>query len=126
MINMPDPKRPKGMLAAKLRQKKFAGLGSLRLPEDALPGSLSVTYRRCGKAGCHCAGGEGHPLWRLTFMADGKRRSEWIPPEWVEDVRRRVEQGRGFKEGVAEVLVANAELLLMERKQRGGKRWKRK
>jgi hypothetical protein len=43
---------------------------------------------------------------------------ERVPDEWVETVRQRVEAGRQFKEAVSEVLVANAELLVLWRKQR--------
>jgi hypothetical protein len=118
--------RPKGMDASRLRQKKFARLRSLHIPEDALPGSLSLTYRRCGKSYCHCAEGEGHPVWRLTFMVDGKKRIETIPPEWVEEVQGRVEMGRAFKAGFQEVMTANAELLVLEKKERGRKKKKRR
>jgi hypothetical protein len=123
---MGDLTRLKGMSAAKLRQKKYARLRSLRLPEDALPGSLSLTHRRCGKSYCHCAEGEGHPVWRLTFMVEGKKRVETIPAEWVEEVQERVDAGRAFKDAVAEVLTANAELLVLEKKQRGKKKKKPK
>ena len=117
--------RPKGTEASRWRQKKFARLRSLCIPEDALPGSLSVTYRRCGKSYCHCAEGEGHPVWRLTFMVDGKRRVETIPPEWVQEVQERVDAGRAFREAFAEVMTANAELLKLERQQRGRKKKRR-
>jgi hypothetical protein len=36
----------------------------------------------------------------------------------VEQVRRRVEAGRGFQDAVREVLTANAELLVLGRKQK--------
>jgi hypothetical protein len=111
---------PKGPQAARLRQRKFELLRRLKIPEDALPGSLSQTYTRCGKPSCHCARGEGHPSWSLTFMVDGKKRVERIPAGWVEQVQRLVEAGRQFKEAVAEVFVANAELLVLWRKQRRG------
>jgi hypothetical protein len=94
-------------------------LRTLQIPEEALPGSLALTHRRCGKPTCHCATGEGHPLWSLTFMRDGKKQVERIPAEWVEEVRRRVEAGRAFKQGVAEILTANAQLLTLWRRQRG-------
>jgi hypothetical protein len=123
---MGDLTRLKGMEAARLRQKKFARLRSLRVPEDALPGSLSVTYRRCGKPTCHCVEGQGHPIWRLTFMVEGKKRVETVPAEWAEDVQRRVDQGRAFKEAFTDVLTANAELLVLERKQHGRKPKKRR
>jgi hypothetical protein len=55
-------------------------------------------------------------------MVKGKRRVERIPKDWVEDVGRRVEAGREFQEAVREVLAANAQLLVLARKQRRKKR----
>lgn len=114
---------PRGPQAAQLRQRKGAAIRRFRLPartlERLLPGSLSESRRRCGKATCHCATGEGHPSWYLTFMVDGRKRVERIPAAWVDDVRRRVEAGRQFKDAVTEVLAANAQLLVLERQQTG-------
>jgi len=42
---------------------------------------------------------------------------ERIPDAWVADVRRQVEAGRAFKEAVAEVFAANAQLLVLWRRQ---------
>lgn len=112
-------RRPRGPAAARLRQRKFAVLRRLKIPPEALPGSLALTHRRCGKPTCHCATGEGHPLWSLTFMVGGKKRVERIPAEWLAPVRRRVEEGRACKDGIAEVFALNAVLLAIERKQRG-------
>ncbi len=115
--------KPKGAPAARLRQRKFALVRRFQLSgefiEALLPGSLSETRRRCGKRTCHCAEGTGHPSWYLTFMVEGKKRVERIPAAWVEDVRRRVDAGREFKQAVAEVLAANAQLLVLERQQTG-------
>ena len=108
---------PKGPEAARLRQRKFALLRQFPLPQELLPGSLSVSLTRCGKPTCHCAKGEGHAAWSLTFMAAGKKRVERIPKQWVDDVRRRVEAGRAFQDALREVLTANAELLVLWRKQ---------
>lgn len=111
---------PKGSQAARLRQRKFELLRRFPIPADLLPGSLALTHRRCGQPSCHCAAAKkGHPVWSLTFMAGGKKRVERIPNEWVEEVQRLVEAGREFKEAVAEVFAANAQLLALWRKQRG-------
>ena len=80
-------------------------------------GSVYDLRTRCGKPSCHCAKGEGHEAWTLTFMSRGKRRVERIPKPWVEEVRRQVKAGRDFQEAVREVLTANAELLILARKQ---------
>ena len=109
---------PKGPEAARLRQRKFQLLRQFHFPEDLLPGSLSLTHRRCGKPTCHCADGPGHPVWSLTFMVNGKKHVQHIPKDWVEDVRRRVEAGREFQDAVREVLAANAQLLVLARRQR--------
>ena len=109
---------PKGPRASRLRQRKFELIRRFHLPDDLLPGSLCLSHTRCGKPSCHCASGEGHPAWSLTFMANGKKRVERIPKEWVEEVRRRVAAGREFQDAIKEVLAANAELLVLRRKQR--------
>ena len=110
--------KPKGDRAARLRQRKFELLKRLKIPGEALPGSLSHTTRRCGKSNCHCASGEGHGVWFLTYMDKGEKRVAHIPEELIEEVQKRVDAGREFKEGLAEVLTANAELLTLWRRQR--------
>jgi hypothetical protein len=109
---------PHGPQAARLRQRKFELLRRFPLPPDLLPGSLTLNLTRCGQPRCHCATGEGHPSWVLTFMVNGKRRVERIPRDWVDEVRRRVEAGREFQDAVREVLAANAQLLVLAREQR--------
>ena len=112
----------KGPLAARLRQRKFELVKRYAIPDDLLPGSLALTHSRCGKKSCHCITEGGHPVWLLTFMVDSKKRVERIPEEWVEDVRRRVEAGREFKQAVAEAFAANAQLLALWRQQTKGRR----
>jgi hypothetical protein len=107
-----------GPLASRLRQRKFQLLRRFQIPESALPGSLSLTHLRCGKPTCHCADDQGHPVWSLTFMLQGKKRVQHIPKAWVEEVRRRVQEGREFQDAVREVLAANAQLLVLERQHR--------
>lgn len=110
--------RPRGPRAARLRQRKFQLLRRFPIPNDLLPGSLCLSYTRCGKPTCHCVQGEGHPAWSLTFMVGGKRHVERIPKGWVEEVQRRVKAGREFQDAVREVLAINAQLLVRARQQR--------
>src|ERR1700751_4051104 len=116
--------RSNGPIASRLRQGKFALLRRFAIPADALPGSLSLSHLRCGKPTCHCADDRGHPVWSLTYMVQGKKRVQHIPKDWVEEVRRRVKEGREFQDPDREVLAANAQLLLLERQHR--KRLKKK
>lgn len=113
--------QPSGPEASRLRQRKFKVLRQYALPDDLLPGCLTETHRRCGRPNCHCAasGDPGHPIWFLTFMSGGKRRVERIPKEWVDEVRRQVDAGREFLAAMKDMLAANAELLVLKRKQKG-------
>jgi hypothetical protein len=119
-------KRVRGPEASRLRQRKAAALGRFALPLEGLAGSLALIHRRCGKANCHCAEGQGHEQWLLTFQVEGKKRVAAVPLEWVEEVQRRVAAGRAAKEALLEVLTANTELLVLEKQQHGRKRPKRK
>jgi Family of unknown function (DUF6788) len=110
--------QPKGPVAARIRQRKYELIRQFQIPENLLPGSLSIRYSRCNTPNCHCAKGPGHPLWSLTFMVDGKKHVQHIPKHLVEDVRKRVEAGREYQDAVREVLAANAQLLVLARKQR--------
>ena len=112
---------PKGPEASLLRQRKHKVMRQFQLPDDLLPGSLTQTHRRCGRPTCHCPtpGDPGHPIWFLTFMSGGKRRVERIPVAWVESVGKQVEAGRAFQDAIKDMLAANAELLVLSRKQKG-------
>jgi hypothetical protein len=114
---------PRGSQASRLRQRKFELARRFHLPDDLLPGSLSLSHLRCGKPTCHCAQDkQGHAVWSLTFMVRGKKHVQHIPSAWVEDVRRRVHAGREFQDAVKEVLAANAQLLVLARQQRRKRR----
>lgn len=115
---MAIPDSPVGPKAAALKRRKRRLLIRLRIPPDALPGSLVLSHRRCGKPGCHCAEGASHPFCTLTFMADGKKHVESVPAEWIDAVRPAVDTGRGFKDAIAELFVINAQLLVLARQQR--------
>jgi hypothetical protein len=115
---------PKGPQAARLRQRKFELLRRYPIPQDLLPGSLSLTHLRCGKPTCHCRKlkDPGHPVWSLTFMVRGCKHVQHIPKEMVEEVQKRVQAGREFQDAVRDVLTANAELLVLARQQRRQRR----
>jgi len=119
-----SPREPKGPQAARLRQRKFELLRRFPIPEDLLPGSLSLSHLRCGKPSCHCAHRDdpGHPIWTYTFMVNGQKHTQHIPKEMIAEVHKRVAAGREFHDAVREVLTANAQLLVLARKQQRNRR----
>ena len=105
---------------ASLESSRSALLRQIGQLQDMRPGSIGVVFRRCGKPTCHCAKAKdpGHEVWSLTFMVAGHKHVQHIPKAWVEQVRKRVEAGRAFQDAVREVLAANAQLLVLARRQR--------
>jgi hypothetical protein len=115
-------KRSSNALIRQLQTRKRKLLTLLSLPPEALPGSLSQSHYRCGKPTCHCVRDEGHPHWSLTFMLEGKKQVQNIPKDRVEFVCQRVDEGKAFKQGVAELMAINAQLFhLMDKQARDNK-----
>ncbi len=54
--------------------------GGLSPKTEALPGSLQVEWRRCGKAGCRCARGERHGPYVYRYWYEGGRRHKAYVP----------------------------------------------
>jgi hypothetical protein len=86
---------------------RIAEVGDLR------PGSLVERYRRCGKAGCHCAGiGEaGHgPSWSLTREVGGKTVTRVIPAGAVTQTREQIAEYRRLRALVRELVETSEQL----------------
>ena len=68
-------------------------------------------------------------MWVLSFSVDGRKHTETIPEEWVPQLADLVERGNELRDGLAELLRINAELLHLWREQqrtKGSKRGKSK
>ena len=77
-----------------------------------LSGSLVTQSRRCGKAGCRCATGDGHgPYTYLSSGGDGATRLRYVPREQVEAVTRRLSATAALHTLLAEISAINTELL---------------
>ena len=84
--------------------------------------SLVLTRRRCGKPGCRCASGEGHPAWRLTWKERGQKTgSVYVPVDLVEEVRGWVENHRRLKRlasAISEAQLARVRLYARDKRRR--------
>ena len=91
------------------RRAQAERLGSV---EEVLAGTLTEQTRRCGKAGCRCAGGEPHgPYAYFTAPRQGRGRARYVPAEVAEVVRRYLQRGEQVETVLAEISAINAELL---------------
>ncbi|MHB8554048.1 MAG: DUF6788 family protein [Candidatus Dormibacteria bacterium] len=78
---------------------------------DVRRGSLTATYRRCGKAYCACAEPShlGHgPIHLLTKSVQGKTSTRAVPPGLqLAKVQREVDSYRRFKAAVEQIVEVN-------------------
>lgn len=96
-----------------------------RLPpfEEVLRGSVVRRLLRCGKPGCRCVTGEGHPAVYLSVThAGGRSEQISLPAALI----RRAEQGvanyHAWWEAIEKVSALNRELLRLERQAVGSRR----
>ena len=98
---------------AELEEQRARLFEQLAAMGDFRPGSINVTYRRCGKLNCACAqeGHPGHgPRYLLTRSEGGKTRSRQLKGAEVEKVRAEVGNYREFL-AVSEQIVEVSEAI---------------
>ena len=98
---------------ADLEEQRVRLFEQLAATGDFRPGSINVTYRRCGKPNCACAqeGHPGHgPRYLLTRSEGGKTRSRQLKGAEVAKVRAEVANYRQFL-AVSEQIVGVSEAI---------------
>jgi hypothetical protein len=96
----------------RLEQKRERLRSSLPALEHVLRASLFQRHRRCGKPGCHCAEGAGHPAFYLSVsFAGGKTSQVSLPKELVPVAREWIRNYSRLWEFIEQVSAVNRELL---------------
>ena len=98
------------MSGRQLLARRRALAGRLGDVEQVLAGSLVEQTRRCGKAGCRCAEGQGHGPYAY-FAPRGRGRLKYVPSGLAETVRGHLRRGDQVEAVLAEISAINAELL---------------
>ena len=84
--------------------------------------TLACVPHRCGNPRCRCAGGKGHPSWRLTYKAKGQKTvSVYVPVGMLKEVRQWVQNHRELKKLASEISdaqLARVRLYVRERRRR--------
>lgn len=97
-----------------LRQNRQVLIGQLAAFEGKiLRGSLIESYKKCGKPGCKCATGTGHgPKHSMTVnFPKRKPENDYIPLEYVVQVKEYIENYQRFKEIIEQICMINREIL---------------
>ena len=97
-----------------LGQKRDRLKQALMEIEEMRQGSLSESYRKCGKPTCHCAreGDPGHgPFYVLTRKdASQKTVGRAIPLRFVDVTQEQIKEYHRFKELSKELLEVNEQI----------------
>ena len=80
---------------------------------DSRPGSLTESYRKCGKANCHSAqpDEQGHGLsWSLTHDVKGKTITKIIPKAFVSQTREHIAEYQRLRCGAEKQVTVQKKL----------------
>jgi len=97
-----------------LEARRRQVLAQLSVPRDLRRGSISETYRRCGKSGCWCSQSDqaGHgPFYAFTTKVDGKTQSVQLRPgpELIK-LEEQVAAYREFRQLCEEAIVVSEKI----------------
>jgi hypothetical protein len=95
-----------------------------RLARRALFGSLSETYRTCGRPGCRCHQGHKHgPHLYVSFRgADGTTTGYYVPQPLAEAMRAGVAAWQDLQEKLRQLAELNRQRLWARKAARGSRR----
>ena len=85
--------------------------------QGMVQGSLSEVTRKCGDPSCACAHDPARrhgPHLYLQFVAEGKARSVYVPPELAQSIRAAHADWQRFLELGGQISAANRAQLLRE------------
>jgi hypothetical protein len=89
-MRIPDhPTEIRRMLDA--RRARLAPGGPL------LAATLSAVRKRCGRPACRCYHGEPHQAWHLTYKAQGRTRTVYVPHDLLDEARAWIAEHKRLK-----------------------------
>lgn len=97
-----------------LKKKRQQLLNKLNTLEGKfLRGSITESFKKCGKPGCKCENGIGHgPKYSMTInFPKRKPEHDYIPLQHITQVKEYVSNYHQFKDIVEQICVINREIL---------------
>ncbi len=70
---------------------------------EMIRGSYHETYTKCGRQGCECETGKGHPCQRITWREKTKPRTKGVPDdqkEWAKLMTESYKKFRKYRKGI--------------------------
>jgi hypothetical protein len=109
-----------------LEQRKAALRADALRDEEFVVGTVSEVRARCGKPGCQCTQGGGHPQMRLLYAEGGRRRCKLIRQADWDRVRRAGARYRHLRAALRTLAALHTRELRLLRTlvQQGGLRYR--
>jgi hypothetical protein len=108
-----------------IRRSIASRLKQLAGKRPVLAASLVQLRKNCGRPRCHCLnGGPLHVGHNVTFKAEGKSRSVYVPKDLLKDVRSWIEEHRRLKRLLQEISELTLALIrghVQQRRRRQGR-----
>jgi len=107
-----------------IRRHLLARLKELHPQSPVLAASLVLVKRRCGRPGCHCQKGPGHPTYYLTCKQQGKTRTVYVPQDLLPEVQIWIREHRRLKnltQHISQLALAQIQTHVTERRRKAGR-----
>jgi hypothetical protein len=87
-----------------IRAQLHARLAQLGGGQPMLAATLAEVHKRCGRKTCRCVTHqELHTAWHLTYKAQGKTRTVYVPLDLLADVRSWIDHHKRHKNLLTEI-----------------------
>jgi hypothetical protein len=107
-----------------IRRHLLARLKELHANSPVLAASLVLVHRRCGRSGCHCRKGPGHPTHYLTCKQQGKTRTVYVPQDLLKEVQLWIREHQRLKQltqHISQLALAQVQTHVTDRKRKAGR-----
>jgi len=130
MSDMKPPSPPSGSAAkipkhpTLIRRHLLARLKDLQPKSPVLAASLVLVQRRCGRSGCHCQKGPGHPTHYLTCKQQGKTRTVYVPQDLLQEVQSWIAEHQRLKKthpAHLQLALAQVQTHVTDRRRKAGR-----
>ncbi len=107
-----------------IRRHLLARLKEFHPQSPLLAASLVLIHRRCGRPGCHCQKGQGHPTHYLTCKQEGKTRTVYVPQELLPEVQLWIREHRRLKklsQHISQLALAQVQTHVTHQRRKAGR-----
>jgi len=107
-----------------IRRHIEARLKEFQAQGPVLAATLVLVQRRCGRPGCHCRKGQGHPTHYLTCKQQGKTRSVYVPQDLLKEVQSWIREHQRLKklsQHLSQLALAQVQTHVTDRRRKAGR-----